>query len=39
MLGMNQELGLIGNQFSVLGSLFYVGQLVYQVSHEKAKAY
>lgn len=30
-MGFKQDLNLQGNQFSLLGSIFYLGYLVYQV--------
>ncbi|KAI9262421.1 major facilitator superfamily domain-containing protein [Phascolomyces articulosus] len=34
VLGLNKELGLDGQQFSWLGSLFYLGHLVYQLPNQ-----
>ncbi|KAI8149506.1 major facilitator superfamily domain-containing protein [Fennellomyces sp. T-0311] len=34
VLGLNADLGLTGTQFSLAGSLFYLGHLVYQVPNQ-----
>lgn len=31
-MGFKEDTGLVGNQYSLLGSIFYLGYLVYQVS-------
>ncbi|KAI9497523.1 major facilitator superfamily domain-containing protein [Zychaea mexicana] len=34
ILGLNQDLGLTGTEFSLLGSMFYLGHLVYQLPNQ-----
>ncbi|KAI9498456.1 major facilitator superfamily domain-containing protein [Zychaea mexicana] len=34
VLGLNADLGLTGQEFSLLGSLFYLGHLVYQLPNQ-----
>lgn len=31
IMGLKQDLHLVGNQYSTLGSLFYIGELVWEV--------
>ncbi|KAI7859820.1 major facilitator superfamily domain-containing protein [Circinella umbellata] len=34
VLGLNKDLGLSGTQFSILGSMFYLGHLIYQIPNQ-----
>ncbi|KAG2226506.1 hypothetical protein INT45_014250 [Circinella minor] len=34
VLGLNKDLGLTGTQFSILGSMFYLGHLVFQIPNQ-----